>query len=988
MTPNEFIAKWRGGGKERAEAQSFFNDLCALVGHKTPREADPTRTWFAFEYGAEKTHGGKGFADAWKRNFFGWEAKGTGRSLQDAYIQLKMYADDLLNPPLLVVSDLNAIEIHTNFTNTVKEVHRFTVPDLIEPAILRKVWAMFHSPEELRPGTQRSDITKDAAEKFAALAEILRGRGNPPPQVAHFLNRLVFCMFAEDIGLLPNNLFTRMVEGSLDDPDAFEANAAQLFRAMREGGQAGFTRVDWFNGGLFDNDETLRLERNDLRTLMGACQLQWDQIDPSIFGTLFERGLDPNLRVKLGAHYTDPATIEKLIRPVIIEPLLAHWETEKQVLIPLMEKADIHGSRQGESAAQKGARTKAYDQAQERFTKFLEMLRNFTVLDPACGSGNFLFMSLRALKDVEQRVMVEAEELGLPRQVPGVGPRQVRGIELNEYAAELARITVWIGELQWMIQNGYGARKNPILPSLDQIECRDALLDEHDQPATWPMVDAIVGNPPFIGGNKMGRELGTTITAKYRAAYRDEVSSGADFVCFWFEKARQALVQGHTQRAGLVATNSIRHGKNREVLQRIKDTGNLELLAAWSSLGWWDKGAAVDVSLIAFGPADNPTGWLDDRPVREITAALRPLIHHDYTQAKQLASNKGVAFQGVIPRAELKRTEREKLGLELPDATFNLNGPEARRILDLPETPRGEPMSAVVRPYVIADDFTDRSYDRYIVNFRDLTLAEASMFEAPLAAIGNVRLHRKHLRGKSDKRDREHWWQMARWREKMMGAIEPLQRYIAIPRHAKHFLCNWVNPTVVPDSAVIVIARDDDTFFGLLQSFIHQVWALRQGSELEDRPRYTHTTSFETFPFPDGLTPNVSAATMAEHPQAAAIATAARALVDARNGWLHPVKWVAWERTQAEADAGFPERAVPLPGHEKDLADRTLTALYNARPLWLGALHDDLDRAVATAYGWEWPLDEEEILRRLFELNVARRGGAVEAEEDGAMDEE
>lgn len=964
MTPQEFIAKWRSGGDERRDWHSFFDDLCRLVGHKTPREADPEHTWFTYEYGVGKAAGGLGWADAWKKGYFGWEAKGTGKDLQRAYAQLKMYSDDLQNPPLLVVCDLQRFEVHTNFTNSVKTVYRFTVDDLANAETRRVLRAVFHDPNELRPGTTRSEITAAAAEKFADLAQALRSRGEEPHAVAHFLNRLLFCMFAEDIGLLPAKLFTRMIEGSQDDPADFEANARQLFAAMRKGGQAGFTRVDWFNGGLFDHDQILRLEREELRTLLTACRLDWSQIDPSIFGTLFERGLDPSKRSQLGAHYTDPTTIMKLIRPVIIEPWLAEWEIEKGTLAPLLEKAAMRASHKGESAAKKGARTKAYTAAQARLVAFLERLQGFTVLDPACGSGNFLFMSLQALKDVEQRVLVEAEEMGLPRQMPGVGPHQVKGIEINDYAAELARITVWIGELQWMIQNGYGARKNPILLPLDQIENRDALLNVDGTEATWPKADAIVGNPPFIGGNKMRSELGAAYSTAVRGAYRDRVSSGADFVCFWFEKARAAISAEETQRAGLVATNSIRHGKNRKVLDRVK--ANLHITTAWSSEEWWDNNAAVDVSLIAFGPAQSAAGVLDGKPVREITSSLTELVNHDIAKAKVLAENRKRSFQGVIPRAELKRTTREKLGLDLPKATFNLDGADARQILQEPATPKGEPMSAVVRPYLIADEITTRPLDRFIVNFRDRSKAEASMFAKPYAAITNVRLHREHM---PEVKDREHWWQLSRWRPAMVKELEKLTRYISIPRHAKHYLCVWTHSAVLPDSALVVVARDDDTSIGILQSKIHEVWALRQGSELEDRPRNTPSTSFETFPFPEGLTPNTLASAYSDDPRAQAIAAAAKELIRARDGWLNPPDLAQWV---PEVVDGFPPHVVAKPGCATKLAQRTLTNLYNERPEWLADLHDKLDKAVAAAYGWEWPLDAEEILRRLFELNAER----------------
>jgi len=939
MTPNDFIAKWRQGGVERAEAQSFFNDLCGLVGHKTPREADPERTWFAFEYGAEKTHGGKGFADAWLRGKFGWEAKGTKRSLQDAYVQLKMYADDLLNPPLLVVCDLQTFEIHTNFTNTVKEVYRFTVEDLAKPEVLRWVWAMFHNPDELRPGVLRSDITEAAARKFADLAHALRGRDHRPLEVAHFLNRLLFCMFAEDIGLLPNSLFTRMVEGSQDDPAAFQANAQQLFAAMRQGGQAGFTKVEWFNGGLFDNDQTLALTSDELKTLLAACRLHWDQIDPSIFGTLFERGLDPEKRAQLGAHYTDPATIQKIVRPVVVEPLLAEWEAVKVGLI--------------EAIAKDTAKTKVAKAVVTPYYAFLERLRQYTVLDPACGSGNFLYLSLRALKDLEARVIFEAEELGLPRQQPAVGPANVRGMELNEYAAELARITVWIGEIQWMIQNGYGARTNPILQSLNQIECRDALLNPDSTEATWPPADAIVGNPPFIGDKKMRGELGVDYTQSVRAAYADRVPGAANFVTFWFEKANDAIRDGHTYRAGLVAPNTIAGGANQEVLKHIVATA--PIFNAWSNEKWWDKDTQVRVAMVCFGHKGGQP-QLDGEPVAGIFADLTADTGDgvDTTLAQSLPENNGVAFLGV-----------QKTG------AFDIPGTTARAWLAQPN-PNGRSNADVVRPWFNGEDLGERPRDYWIIDYgTGMPAEQAAMYEQPYAHL-LAEVMPKRV-GKREARTNELWWIFQWSRPLMRRAIAGQTRYIATPETPTHNVFSWVPATVVPDKNLIVFAREDDTTFGILSSTIHLCWVQKIGSRFGAHPtvrRYNSSRVFETFPFPEGLTLNQPHDP--HHPHAQAIAEAARALVQARDRWLNPPEWVDWVRTPEEEAAGLPLRPEPKPGKADELSTRTIAALYNAPPAWLTNLQGDLDRAVAAAYGWEWPLDRAEILKGLLDLNLAR----------------
>lgn len=939
MTPNEFIAKWRQGGVERAEAQSFFNDLCALVGHPTPREADPERSWFAFEYGAEKTHGGKGFADAWLRGKFGWEAKGTKRSLQDAYAQLKMYADDLLNPPLLVVCDLQTFEIHTNFTNTVKEVYRFTVEDLARPEVLRRVWAMFHNPDELRPGVLRSDITEAAAEKFADLAHALRGRHHPPLEVAHFLNRLLFCMFSEDIGLLPDSLFTRLVEGSQNDPAAFQANAQQLFAAMRQGGQAGFARVEWFNGGLFDNDQTLPLTVDELKILLAACRLHWDQIDPSIFGTLFERGLDPGKRSQLGAHYTDPATIGKIVKPVIVDPLLAEWEAVKAGLVgPL---------------AKDRTKTKVAKAILTPYYAFLERLRQYTVLDPACGSGNFLYLSLRALKDVEARVIFEAEELGLPRQQPAVGPANVRGMELNEYAAELARITVWIGEIQWMIQNGYGARTNPILQPLNQIECRDALLNRDGTEAPWPPAEAIVGNPPFIGDKKMRGELGADYTQRVRAAYDGRVPGAANFVTFWFEKANDAIVAGHTQRAGLVSPNTIAGGANQEVLKHIVATA--PIFNAWSNEKWWDKDTQVRVAMVCFGHHGGPA-QLDGQPVAGIFADLSADAGDgvDTTLAVSLPENNGVAFLGV-----------QKTG------AFDIPGDTARAWLAQPN-PNGRPNADVVRPWFNGEDLGERPRDFWIVDYgTDTPADQAALYEQPYAHL-LAEVMPKRV-GKREARTNELWWIFQWSRPLMRRAIAGQARYIATPETPTHNVFSWVPATVVPDKNLIVFAREDDTTFGVLSSTIHLRWVQKIGSRFGAHPtvrRYNSSRVFETFPFPEGLT--LDRPHDPDHPHAQAIAQAARALVQARDRWLNPPEWVDWVRTPEEEAAGLPLRPTPKPGRADELSTRTIAALYNQPPQWLIHAQLALDRAVAAAYGWEWPLDTPEILKRLLELNQAR----------------
>jgi hypothetical protein len=444
MTPNEFIAKWKNVElTESAAAQSQFIDLCRMLDEQTPSEADPKGTWYAFEKGALKTGGGDGWADVWKRGCFAWEYKGRGRNLDTAFAQLQRYAIALENPPLLIVSDMERFRIHTNWTNTVQNVIEIPLEELADDRRRRVLkWAFSETEvDQLKPGKTRQELTEDVAKGFAQLAQRLRERGHDAGDVAHFVNRLVFCMFAEDVELPPNHMFRRMLEASLNKPAEFETHARQLFTAMKSGGVVGFERVEYFNGGLFEDDRTLPLTEDDIRQTLEVARLDWSNIDPSIMGTLFERGLDPDKRSQLGAHYTDRDKIMLIVNPVIVEPLTLEWEAVRTEIASEMEKT---------KGLRKPSDSKPFQKAQALYRTFIESLKGFRVLDPACGSGNFLYLSLLALKDLEHRANLDAESLGLPREFPGVGPQCVKGIEINPFAAELARD--WrdsMDEAQW-----------------------------------------------------------------------------------------------------------------------------------------------------------------------------------------------------------------------------------------------------------------------------------------------------------------------------------------------------------------------------------------------------------------------------------------------------------------------------------------------------------------------------------------------------------
>ncbi|XWZ94973.1 class I SAM-dependent DNA methyltransferase (plasmid) [Azospirillum sp. B2RO_4] len=989
MTVEDFVQKWgRSSLGESQGSHEHFIDLCRVLGEMPPAEADPSATHYCFEKAVAQTDRRPGRADVWKRGCFAWEYKGPGRNLDAAYAQLQRYAPALANPPLLIVSDMARIRVYTNWTNAVTVTHEIGLRDLLDPGrrdILK--WA-FSDPERLRPGQTRAMLTDEVAGRFATLAARMVARGHDRWTVAHFLMRLVFCMFAEDVGLLGKGLFTRLLDEAVRDPAEFAPLAEQLFRSMKDGGRLGFEKVDWFNGGLFEDAGALPLDSDDLAIVREAARLDWSEIDPMIMGTLFERGLSPERRRTLarevvrrdrdgrskgavGVYYTPESTIMKLVEPVVTRPLRREWAAARERIAALLAEARTAAPRR---------REKARGDARGIYDRFLERLHRFRVLDPACGSGNFLYLALRELKDLEHEVVIDGETFGFPRQLEfdlkgnerpkTIGPEAVLGIDVNPLGVELARISVWIGTIQWMRRHGYEVPRNPILQSLKTIEQKDALVDLIGGETRWPDPQTfaaagkdgggdgrdgepyrmvIVGNPPFLGDKTMLGELGEEYVTRLRRLFAGRVPGAADLVCYWFEKARALLEAGRVERVGLVTTNSIRGGANRTVLDRIRADGTI--LEAWSDEPWTVDGAAVRVSLVCFGPKGlNETPRLDGREVSEIFADLTA-GGVDLTTAKPLAENEGIAFSGTSKKG-----------------SFDIDGKVARSWLKMPLNPNGRPNSDILRPWMNGLDIMRRSQEKWIIHFGELSQADACLYEAPYGWVDqHVAPERRRSTSPAEQRE---WWLLARRAPAMQAAIDRLQRYLATPEVSKHRVFVWADLRVLPDKNVVVIARDDAVSFGILSSRFHELWACRMGTSLEDRPRYTSSTTFRTFPFPDGLTPDLPADSHADDPRARAIAEAARRLNELRENWLNPPDLV---KREAEVVEGFPERLLPRDeAAAAILKTRTLTNLYNQRPAFLVNAHAALDAAVAAAYGWPADISDEEVLRRLLALNQAR----------------
>jgi hypothetical protein len=746
MDAAQFAAKWaRNTRPERAAAQSHFNDLCGIMGLPTPNEADPDGEWYAFEKGAKKLGGDDGFADVWKRGCFAWEYKGKKKNLAAAYEQLNRYREDLENPPILVVSDLDRFEVHTNFTNTKSETYSFCLADLVtapaEP--LRILRAAMSRPEDLRPGVPtRDEITAAAAAKFAETARQLQQRDFDPERVAHFLDRVIFCLFAEDVGLLPDRLLNRLSDfRSAERPGDFSEMLSDLFEAMAKGGRFGSDPIYWFNGGLFDDLDVIPLRNDEIRRIWDASRLDWSLVEPAIFGTLFERGLNPGKRALLGAHYTDRSSIQRLVDAAVMVPLRREYEAARVEALELLVSSP--------------------EAARDRLLGFLTRLRAVTVLDPACGSGNFLYVALHSLKDLEREAILwGAEVLGRPLETPMVGPDALRGIEVNPYAAELARVTLWIGDIQWMRSHGYQIERRPILGRLDAIECRDAILGAdlaNPVEPSWPDAEFIVGNPPFLGGKLLRRSIGDDayVDALF-TVYNGRVPREADLVTYWFEKARAMIEDGHAKRAGLLATQGIRGGASRRVLQRIESSG--AVFMALSDEPWILDGAAVHVSFVCFDDGSEVERTLDSRSVASINANLT--AGGDLTRARRLRENLGVTFMG-----------------DTKGGPFDIDGETARRLLASPN-PDGRSNTDVVRPWVNGLDITRRSRGMWIIDFGvDMPETEAALYEAPFEYVRN---HVRAMRiGNNRAANAERWWVHVEARSGMRKALAHLPRYIA-----------------------------------------------------------------------------------------------------------------------------------------------------------------------------------------------------------------
>ena len=814
--------------------------------------------------------------------------------------------------------------LHTNFTGKAPDTYIITLDDLLDIernatrknslgvidqsplSVYQVLRYCFYDPDYLEPARTTEQITEAAADIFKKIAKELQDyNSDKDEEIARFLSQLLFCMFSSDMGLLPKQLMTQFTyELGTSPATVFPGRLNRLFQKMSVGDPIEVPPIKHFNGGLFDGSpNNLKIGNTIMPFVREADALDWSQIEPAIFGTLFERIYNPAKRAQQGRHYTSRKDIETLVEPVVMAPLRRDWDTIKSSI-----------------------RAADSDLAKVTTQDFVDRLSKVRILDPACGSGNFLYVALNLLHGLEREVINWALDFGIDPPIPRVHPQQLLGIEIDEYAQQLASVVVWIGYLQNEARVGNVENRDPVLDPLDNIDCRDAIIDNtgpEPKPAEWPEVDFIVGNPPFLGNKRMREEMGDEIVELIYQVWGDKVPNGADLCTYWFEKARIQINNSKTKRAGLLATQSIRGGRSRHVLEKIKESGNI--FFGISDRDWVLDGADVHISMVGFDAGNETELQLDRQKVRQINADLTSRST-DLTTARRLRENSDIAYQGVILVGPFELTEHE-----------------APNILKA-TNPGGFNNRDVIRPLVTAKDITDSPSNRWVIDFGTRTdRSQAEKYEAPFELLEERVIPSQpgtHVNA------RKLWWLFASVRPKMRHALRNMKRFVATPLHSKHRVFDWIESPAIANHSIGVFARDDDYFFGVLQSHIHEVWSRAMGTQVRDREsgfRYTHTTCFETFPFPEPT-----------EDQQDAIADAAQNLMTHRENSL--------------------SGPFALDNNMKKQKN-TLTNLYNRNPAWLQADHAELDRAVFDAYGWtEDPqyLDDDVILERLLELNLSR----------------
>lgn len=1035
-----FISRWsQAKGTEKANYQLFLTELCTLLGLPQPDPASDENAdnGYVFERRVDINNPdgttNRGFIDLYRRGSFILEAKQSGKELDSlgwdkAMLKAQNQADQYLRalpggegrPPFIVVTDVGrTLELYSEFSCTGGTYvpypdpghHRIRLKDLHDHAIQERLFKLWHNPSALDPSKHAARVTRLVSTKLADLARSLEKDGYEVDRVAHFLKRALFTMFSEDVGLLPLGSFTTLLTRLKATPEHFVDSMNSLWTTMHTGGYEGqlMHKIRQFNGGLFQGIEPIPLKPDQIQLLIDAGKADWRYVEPAIFGTLLERALDPRERHKLGAHFTPRAYVERLVMPTLIDPLREQWRVAQVV---------------AETWLQQGKPDKALNALRQ----FHKQLCETRVLDPACGSANFLYVALEHMKRLEGEVVNLIRDLhggqsGFEWQSDEVSrsqtvdPHQFLGLELNPRAAAIAEIVLWIGYLQWHYRiHGKLDIPDPVLKDFRNIEHRDALIDydskdivydANGQPVTiwdgisykpslttgelipdaagrllvyhynnprkaqWPKADYIVGNPPFIGASTMRRALGDGYVDAVRQVFKGEVPDSADFVMYWWHTAAHKVREGEALSFGFITTNSLRQTFNRKVLEPLlNDTKKpLSLTFAIPDHPWVDSndGAAVRIAMTV-GVSGERTGVL-----RQVIAE-----QDGSEEAREVSLNlrDGKVFADLTIGANVAGAQQLSSnigvaikGFELGSQGFLIDKIEADKLLGKLS------IAKFLKPYMNGRDLTIGVVERYVIDFYGMD-ENTAMSTAPELFQWLIEKVKPERQVNRESRTSKNWWLYRRSGAELRRAISGLTSYIATTRTARHRVFQFLPSNLVAESKIVVIASKEPAILGVLSSRIHNLFAMSAGGWLGvgNDATYNHIDCFNKFPFPS-----------LNDPQIENISKLAEKL-DAHR-----------KRQQAE------------------YTELTLTGMYNVlEKLRVGEgltpkekliyqqglvsilreLHDDLDRVVFDAYGWSdlaeklvgkpgatTPLPdkpaeqaeaEEELLLRLVALNAKR----------------
>ena len=908
-------------------------------------------------------------------------------------------------PPFLLIVDVgHLIEVYADFSGQGQGYtqfpdgnrYRIMMDDLRDEKVRDRLRLIWTDPQALDPSKVAAQVTREVADRLAALGKSFEGQGHEPEDVARFLMRCLFTMFAEDVDLIPEKSFSDLLKRLRGHPEHAAPALKALWQTMNTGGFSPVLMADLkrFNGGLFKEAEALPLSEVQLSLLIEAASRDWREVEPAIFGTLLERALDKRQRHKLGAHYTPRAYVERLVVPTIIEPLRNDWRDVQAAAVTL--------SAQGRE-----------DEAREAVRAFHARLCEIRVLDPACGSGNFLYVALELMKRLEGEVTALLADLGEDQAALAlaghtVDPHQFLGIELNPWAAAVAELVLWIGYLQWHFRtHGKASPAEPVLRDFRNIENRDAVLTWADTrprldaqgapvtrwdgqgtithpvtgeqvpdpqarvqvldylkpaPATWPQADFIVGNPPFIGASRMRDALGDGYAEALWAAY-PRMPQSADFVMFWWEKAALAA-RGYrpatekdkgkgTRRFGFITTNSLRQTFNRKVLEPHLDDPKtpLSLVFAIPDHPWVDAGdgAAVRIAMTA-AEAGRVTGRLGrvlDERKGEYEAEGRPV---------RFEMEKGKVFADLRIGADVARAVPLKANETLSArGAFLVGKGFLGSRLELEEMAKGTDAleRLIVRPFLGGYDLSQHLRRRWVIDFWGVTKEDARLryprlFQHVLDTVKPVR-DENPMEWR-----RENWWVFGDPSRSYRAVTDGLDRVIVTSRTAKFRCFQMWSASHLCESEVVVIGINDAWVLGVLSARIHEVWSLAVCGwmGLGNDPRYNNSKIFDPYPFPDP--------TEAQKAHLRSLGEQLDAHRKAQQAAHPKLTLTAMYNVLEKLRAG--ER---IEGKDREIYDQGLIGI-------LRDLHDQIDAAVAEAYGWPADLSDDEILHRVVDLNRQR----------------